>query len=89
MVGIGIVVPKVVGCFTSGIVQPGKFAFWQFNSNCPVTKVRFNYIVPSKLSGLVFQSDSSDAIIQKATCQFKFAYYDFCPDAPENLNNTL
>jgi hypothetical protein len=59
------------------------------STNCPVTKVTFNYIVPSKLSGLVFQSDSSDAIIQKATCQFKFAYYDFCPDVPENLDNTL
>lgn len=58
-------------------------------TNAAKITARFSYIVPSKLSGLVFQTDSADVIIQKATCQFKFAYYTFCPDAPTNLKNGL
>lgn len=54
-------------------------------TQCPKLNVRFYYIVPTKLSGLIFQVDSADAIIQKATCQFKYSYYDFCPDASEDL----
>ena len=54
-----------------------------------MTTVTFRYIVPSKLTGIVFQSDSSDAILQKASCSFKFSYYDLYPDAPENLKNTV
>jgi len=57
-------------------------------SNCVVTTVTFRYIVPSKLTGIVFQSDTSDAVIQKASCTFKFSYYEIYPDAPENLKNT-
>jgi len=45
-------------------------------NNCDILKVTFHYIVPVKLSGLVFQSDSTDAIVQKATCMFKYSYYD-------------
>ena len=56
-------------------------------SNCTTTTITFRYIVPTKLSGIVFQSDSADAIIQKASCSFKFAYYDMDPDALENLKN--
>jgi hypothetical protein len=44
-------------------------------SHCSTTTVRFKYIVPTKLSGINFQTDSADAIIQKASCTFKFAYY--------------
>jgi hypothetical protein len=54
-------------------------------TQCPALNVRFYYIVPTKLSGLIFQVDSADALLQKASCQFKYSYYDFCPDAPENL----
>ena len=57
-------------------------------SNCVVTTVTFRYIVPSKLTGIIFQSDTSDAVIQKASCTFKFSYYEIYPDAPENLKNT-
>ncbi len=57
------------------------------SNQCPVLNVRFYYIVPVKLSGLVFQVDSADALIQKATCQFKYSYYDLCPDAPADLKN--
>lgn len=61
------------------------------NPTCdgPALTVTFKYIVPTRLSGLVFQSDSADAIIQKASCQFKFAYYTLFPDAPNILINEL
>jgi hypothetical protein len=58
-------------------------------TNAPLTRVTFYYIVPTKLNGLIFQTDSADAIIQKAACQFKYSYYEFCPDVPGNLLNTL
>jgi hypothetical protein len=57
-------------------------------SHCVKTGVTFKYIVPTRLSGINFQSDSADAIIQRATCQFKFSYYYFNPEVPENLKNT-
>ena len=56
-------------------------------TQCPLNKILFHYIVPTKLGGLNFQTDSADAILQKATCQFKYSYYTFCPDAPNNLKN--
>lgn len=52
---------------------------------CPNLVVTFRYIVPTKLTGLVFQTDSADAILQKASCQFKFSYFTLDPDAPDNL----
>lgn len=58
------------------------------STQCPFLNVQFYYIVPTKLSGLIFQVDSADAIIQKATCQFKYSYYEFCPDAPADLSGT-
>jgi hypothetical protein len=57
-------------------------------TNCKSLVVTFKYIIPSILSGLNFQSDSADAIIQKATCKFKFSYYMLSPDAPGNLKGT-
>lgn len=57
-------------------------------TQCPNLNVRFYYIVPTKLSGLIFQVDSADALLQKASCQFKYSYYEFCPDAPINLNES-
>jgi hypothetical protein len=54
-------------------------------NKCPSLAVTFRYIIPTRLSGMVFQSDSADAIIQKASCQFKFSYYELNPDAPGNL----
>ena len=40
-VGIGIVVPSVVGCGCSPIDIPGTFTFWQSNSICfkPLPKI--------------------------------------------------
>lgn len=58
-------------------------------ASCPTLTVTFRYIVPTNLSGLVFQADSSDAIIQKATCRFTFSYYELNPDAPEDLKNQV
>jgi len=61
-------------------------------SNCEILRAKFNYIIPVKLNGLVFQADSADAIIQKANCTFKYSYYDLWlggGDAvPSNLKNT-
>lgn len=45
-------------------------------NNCQVLKTTFNYIIPVKLSGIAFQADSADAIIQKATCTFKYSFYE-------------
>lgn len=45
-------------------------------TNCEILRATFHYIIPSSLGGLVFQSDSSDALIQKATCRFKYSYFD-------------
>jgi hypothetical protein len=56
-------------------------------TGCSSLVVTFRYIVPTNLSGLIFQADSADAIVQKATCRFKFSYYELTPDAPENLKN--
>jgi hypothetical protein len=53
--------------------------------NTPVLTVNFNHIIPISLSGLNFQSDVSDASIQKASCRFRYSYYTITPDAPTNL----
>ena len=49
-------------------------------------EVRFWNIIPVALSGINFQADSVDLIVQKATCKFKYSYYTFIPDAPNDLN---
>lgn len=41
--------------------------------------VNFYNLVPVALSGIKFQSDSTDLIIQKATCRFKYSYYTMDP----------
>jgi hypothetical protein len=51
----------------------------------PVLTVKFAHVIPTRLSGLVFQSDAADAIIIKASATFKFSYYDLNPDAPGAL----
>lgn len=51
----------------------------------PVLTVQFDNIVPVRLSGLVFQSDVSDAPILKATCIFKYSHYELTPDATSSL----
>lgn len=56
-------------------------------TKCSALTVSFYYIIPVSLSGLIFQSDSADTIIQKASCKFKFSYYILNPDAPTNLKN--
>jgi hypothetical protein len=57
----------------------------KFNAGTDCTgvtlRIDFNYIIPTSLSGIIFQSDSTDVIIQKATCKFKYSYYDLNPDA--------
>lgn len=58
-------------------------------NTCNYTQISFKYIIPTNLSGINFQSDSADAIIQKATCRFKFSYYEILPDPPVNLKNQL
>ena len=45
-------------------------------SNCEILRTTFHYIIPVKLNGLNFQADSSDVVIQKATCTFKYSYFD-------------
>lgn len=61
-------------------------------SNCEILRATFHYIIPIKLNGLNFQADSTDSIIQKATCLFKYSYFDMWvgnEDAiPSNLHPT-
>lgn len=45
-------------------------------SGCELLHATFRYIIPIKLNGINFQSDSSDVIIQKCTCSFKYSYFE-------------
>ncbi len=56
---------------------------------CGPTSINFWHIIPTSLSGMLFRSDSSDALPQSATCKFKYSYYTITPDAPTNLKNTI
>jgi hypothetical protein len=58
-------------------------------TRCIKTTINFKYIIPITLGGIMFQSDSSDAIIQKASCKFKYSYYEICPDASEDLTGSV
>jgi hypothetical protein len=49
----------------------------------PIT-IKFNHVVPVALSGLNFQSDNTDTVIQKASATFKYSYYTISPN-PENI----
>lgn len=51
-----------------------------------VFTVNFKHIVPTALSGINFQSDSADLIPQKATCSFRYSYYDITPNPPSDLS---
>jgi len=55
------------------------------NASSPIT-ITFANIVPVYLSGLNFQSDNTDAIVQKANCKFKYSYYTITPNPPAVLN---
>jgi hypothetical protein len=51
----------------------------------PVLTVKFANLIPVRLSGLIFQSDTADAPIIKASATFKYSYYELTPDAPTEL----
>jgi hypothetical protein len=51
----------------------------------PVLTVGFQNVIPTRLTGLVFQSDSPDTNILKASCTFKYSYYTFDPPPPLSL----
>jgi len=80
---------------------PGGYQDWHHQANlyvynpadnCEILRATFHYIIPTRLSGLVFQADSSDALIQKATCSFKYSYYNLWVDdeeVPEDWNGGL
>ena len=51
-----------------------------------VLTVNFKHIIPVSLSGINFQSDSTDLLPQKATCSFRYSYYELTPDAPGDLS---
>ena len=57
--------------------------------NCSPVSINFWHIVPSSLTGLMFRADSADALIQTATCKFKYSYYSINPDASSNLKNSI
>jgi hypothetical protein len=60
------------------------------SSSCGSTgiTVKFHNVIPISLSGLNFQSDSTDLTIQKSTCKFKYSYYEFLPDPSGYINLT-
>ena len=49
------------------------------------TTVIFKNVVPISLTGLNFQSDNTDTVIQKASASFRYSYYYFNPE-PININ---
>lgn len=55
--------------------------------NDPILTITFLNLIPTKLSGLLFQSDSNDTPHLKSSCVFKYSYYTMTPDAPSNLNS--
>jgi hypothetical protein len=57
----------------------------QTGCNNVLLSVNFKHIIPVALSGINFQSDSADLLIQKATCSFKYSHYELDPDAPGDL----
>lgn len=48
-------------------------------SNEVLSTITFFNLIPIALSGIKFQSDSTDLIIQKASCRFKYSYYTMTP----------
>lgn len=52
----------------------------------PILTVQFEHLIPTKLSGMVFTSETNDAQHLKASCSFKYSYYTLNPDAPNNLS---
>lgn len=55
----------------------------QATIDCPdpvLCTITFENLIPISLSGLNFQSDTTDLMIQKATCRFKYSYYTIDPD---------
>lgn len=58
-------------------------------NNCEILRATFHYIIPIKLNGLMFQSDSTDTIIQKSTCTFKYSYYDMWKGTKDAVPSNL
>ena len=56
---------------------------------CSPTSIYFWHIIPISLTGMLFRSDSADALPQSATCKFKYSHYTISPDAPTNLKNSI
>jgi hypothetical protein len=52
-------------------------------------QIKFHNIIPTALSGILFQSDSPDTNIVKATASFNYSYYTLEPDAESNLLDQL
>lgn len=60
--------------------------FKPLGCNTPLLSIKYKNVVPTSLSGLVFQSDVTDGSLQKATCRFNYSYYTITPDAPNILS---
>lgn len=56
-----------------------------YKCDIPLLTVEFGNLIPVKLSGLIFQSDNSDTVQLRASCTFKYSFYNLNPDAPSNL----
>lgn len=48
-------------------------------ANQTICTITFVNLIPIALSGINFQSDTTDLVIQKATCKFKYSYYTIDP----------
>lgn len=71
--------------YDASLILPSPLATCEGGTNTVLTIDFFN-VIPTRLSGLPFQSDSPDAVQLKATCTFKYSYYTLDPDAPDNLS---
>lgn len=72
--------------YDAKLILPSNIVNYDGGCNSPVLTVEFANVIPTKLSGLIFQSDVSDAQHVKASCSFKYSYYTMLPDAPSDLS---
>jgi hypothetical protein len=58
-------------------------------TNCEILRAKFNYIIPIKLGGIFFQSDSADVLVQKCQCSFKYSYFELLRGNRDIVPNVL
>lgn len=71
--------------YSAKLILPST-SFRYSECNDPILVVEFVNVIPTKLSGIMFQSDVNDAPHAKSNCTLKYSYYTMSPDAPNILS---